>query len=182
VALGLCLGLVGCRLNIDAARDGTPLDPVKAAGLEVGKSTLDQVLGVAGAPDRVAWVDSQDVLIYESSRVRATHWTLDNPINFLRKITPQGFAGELVAVAIFTAAGTNRRLESRPPSGGPMPEGTPEVMGGFGKPLKLNGDKRGDDEVRFHFEPLQHVLCMVEVIHAQPRSGTGAVAENTFLH
>lgn len=173
---------MGCRLNIDSARDGTPLEPARIARLELGKSTIDDVLAAAGAPSTVAWVDSEDVLVYESARIRATHWTLDNPITFVNRVTPQGFAGELVSAALFTATGFRRMIPTRPPANRPMPEATPEIMGAFGKPLKLDGDKRGDDQIRFHFEPEQHTLSGIEVIYAQPDGGAGAVAENTFLH
>ncbi len=182
LALGLLSGLAGCRLNIDSAREGTPLDTEKLVLLEVGASSLDDVLHAAGAPDGVMWVDSESVLVYESVRIRSTHWTLDNPVSFAQRVTPQGFAGELVSMAIFTIGGTNRRLPTRPPPNRPMPEATPEIMGAFGKPLKLNGDKRGDDQVRFHFEPKHNRLCQVEMIHAQPGSGSAAIAANTFLH
>jgi len=121
------------------------------------------------------------VLVYTSARIRATRWTLDNPISFANRVTPQGFAGELVSAAMYTAGGTGRILPTRPPPGRPMPESTPEIMGAFGKPLRLNGDQRGDDQVRFHFEPENHTLCGIEVIRAQPASGSGAIAQNTFL-
>ena len=49
-----------------------------------------------------------------------------------------------------------------------MPEATPEIMGAFGKPVKLNGDVLGDEQVRFLFDPISHVLVMVEVIRAAP--------------
>jgi hypothetical protein len=177
----LLSGLAGCRLNIDSARENTPVAMEKLVTLEVGTSSLDDVLRVVGAPDGVMWVDSESVLVYESVRIRATHWTLDNPVAFAQRVTPQGFAGELVSMAIFTVGGMNRRLPTRPPPNRPMPEATPEIMGAFGKPLKLNGDKRGDDQVRFHFEPKHQRLCQVEMIHAQPGSGSAAIAENTFL-
>lgn len=139
------------------------------------------MLAAAGAPDGVAWVDSEDVLIYTCARVRATHWSLDNPISFANRVTPQGFAGELVSVAVFTVGGMGRRLPSRPPPGRPMPEATPEIMSSFGKPLRLNGDERGVDEVRFHFEPEQHWLSCIEVIRGTPEGGAGGIAHTTFL-
>jgi hypothetical protein len=176
------LGLGGCRLNIDSARDGTPPDRDKLALLELGKSTLDDVLATAGAPDAIAWVDSEDVLIYESARVRSTHWTLDNPISFASRVTPQGMAGEMIAAAMFSVSSVARGLiPTRPPSNRPMPESTPEIMGSFGKPLRLNGDRRGDDQIRFIFEPVSHHLVGIETIYASPTSGAGAIAENTFL-
>jgi hypothetical protein len=179
--LSLLGGLAGCRLNIDSARDGTPLDTGKLAHLELGRSTLADVFAAAGAPDGVSWVDSEEVLYYTSARARSTHWTLDNPITFVNRVTPQGFAGEFVSAAMYTFGGTGRVLASRPPPNRPMPESTPEIMSSFGKPLRLNGEQRGEDLVRFHFEPKGHVLCGVEVIHGQPHSGSGAIAENTFL-
>lgn len=174
-------GLGGCRLNIDSARDGTPLEAERVAHLELGKSTIADVLSSAGAPDGVTWVDSEDVLIYTSARIRATRWTLDNPISFVNRVTPQGFAGEIVAAAMFSMGSFGRRLPTRPPPGRPMPESTPEIMSAFGKPLKLNGDRRGDDQVRFHFDPETHLLCRIEVLRGQPGSGAGAIAEGTFL-
>ncbi len=139
------------------------------------------MLAIAGAPDGVTWVDSEDVLVYSSARIRATRWSLDNPASFFNRLTPQGFAGEIVAVALFTVGNMGRKLPTRPPPGRPMPESTPEIMSSWGKPLRLNGDKRGDDQVRFHFEPARNTLCAIEVIHGQPESGAGAVAEGTFL-
>jgi len=177
----LLVGLGGCRLNIDSARDGTPQDPDKLVRLELGRSTLDDVLAVAGAPDTLAWVDSQDVLVYESARIRSTHWTLDNPITFVNRVTPQGMVGEMASAALFTFGGMGRFLPTRPPANRPMPESTPEIMSSFGKPLRLNGDRRGDDQVRFYFDGLEHRLMGVEVIHGMPNSGAGAIAENTFL-
>jgi hypothetical protein len=153
----------------------------KLAHLELGKSTIDDVLAIAGAPSEVAWVETQDVLVYESARVRTTHWTLDNPITFVGRVTPQGFAGELVSAVIFTAGGTNRILPTQSVPRRPTPPSTPDIMGGFSKPLKLDGNNRGDDEVRFHFDGGAHTLCQIEWIYAQPRSGSGAIAENTFL-
>jgi hypothetical protein len=182
-ALLVTLGLTGCRLHVNHVRVGDPVGLEATASFELGKATLQDVLTKVGAPDDVAWIGSEDVLIYESATLHGTRWNLDNPANFANKITPQGFAGELVAVAIFTAGRSiagpmGVSVPSRPPPGRFMPQETPEIMGAFGKPLILNGDVSGDEQVRFFFDRDHFILTRIEVAHGSPES---SIAGKTFL-
>jgi hypothetical protein len=187
VAALLTLGLAGCRLHVDHVRVGTPVDAGTAASLEPGSATLASVLAKVGAPDDVAWIGSEDVLIYESATLRGTRWTLDNPASFANRITPQGFAGEVVSAALFTATRSiagplGVAVPTRPPPGRFMPQETPEIMGAVGKPLVLNGDESGDEQVRFFFDRESSILTRIEVAHGGPGKGSAAIAGGTFLH
>ncbi len=162
-------------------KDGTPLDPAAIASLTPGQANLTTVLAVAGAPDGVGWVESDDVLIYQSSRFRSTRWSLDNPASFVNRVTPQGFAGEAVAAALFTFGRLGKRLPQRPPPGRPIPQELPEMMQGWGKPLKLNGDQSGDERVQFFFDRETQILTRIEVCRGAPGNGTGDVATGVFL-
>jgi hypothetical protein len=176
----LVLALTGCRAHFDHTKDGDPLPPEKLAKLQPGSSHLDEALALLGAPDAFGWTDACDVLVYDSWSLRASHWEAENPYSYLTgPITPTSFLGEIPTFVMFVNAKSGAPLPARPPQ-------TPgnRLVPGItftNKPLTLNGDARGHDQVRLFFERESLLLDRIEVARGSPGNSVGDTAAGTFL-
>ena len=181
VAAALALVLTGCRVHVDHVRDG--VTPVAQAilRLEPGKSRLDDALAALGAPDGVEWVDQDDVLLYSSFTVRSSHWEAENPYWYVTGgVSPTTLVGEVPGYFMFVNAKSGSPAPVRPPQGPgamiPVPR-----FSLTSKPLTLNGDARGQEQVRLFFDRESQILQRIEVAHGTPGGGVGGVAQGTFL-
>jgi hypothetical protein len=176
----------GCRFAIEEVHDGVPPDPARLAALAPGRATLDDALAALGAPDRVEWLEEEDVLVYVSASARATHWTLENPLPWANASIAPKALHEGLALASSTIGRSPQKIrgpqERRTGSRGQGGRRGPAVSNPRGAaPLTLNGDVAGREEVRLIFTRASGRLSLVEVERAGPAPGAEGVAGSAFL-
>lgn len=167
----------GCRLDVEHVREGRRLPAAALAALATSSTTLDGALAALGAPDAVEWTGTGDVLVYEHVRAQRTRWELENPMTFVGQITPMAAVGELVTYTLYTARHTGRRL----PTGPAGPVAAPGRPVFTTRPLRLDGDDVGREQVRLVFDRATGHLDRIEVARGPATGGVGGVARGTFL-
>lgn len=178
-AAALALASAGCRYNLEHVHEGRALPAREVARLQPGTTTLAQALAIVGAPDGLLWTPQSDVLVYDHVERFQSKWELENPVTFLGRITPQAVAGEAVTFVLYAAARSGqpvpiparrRRL--------PGPQTIPTFTT---RPLTLEGEAVGREQVLLVFERETQVLRAVEVATGRPVGGVLGVTRSTFL-
>jgi hypothetical protein len=176
--LGLALTCAaGCRYDFEHVREGRALPKAEVARLESG-TTMAEALAIAGAPDGLIWRPDDDVLVYDRVDQLRSRWELENPATFVGRITPMAVVGEVTTLAIYTVGRSGRQAPIRrgPPSF--VPQTTPTFTS---RPLTLEGDQVGRDQVLLVFDRATRRLRWVEVVRGRPQTGVGGTATGTFL-
>ena len=177
---GLLLGVggaAGCRYEFEHVREGRLPSRDAIARLESG-TTLTAALRLAGAPDGILWLPEADVLVYDRVDQLRSRWELENPLTFTARVSPTAVAGEVVTLALYTVARSGRQAPVRrgPPSF--VPQTTPTFSS---RPLTLEGDQVGREQVLLVFDRQTQRLRWVEVVRGRPETGVGGTAQGTFL-
>ena len=177
VGLGLAFGAAGCRYEFEHVREGRLPSRDTIALLESG-TTLAATLDLAGAPDGLLWFPDADVLVYDRVDQLRSRWEVENPASFAARVTPTAVAGEVVTLALYTVARSGRQAPVRrgPPSY--VPQTTPTFTS---RPLTLEGDQVGREQVLLVFDRATQRLRWVEVVRGRPATGVGGTASGTFL-
>jgi hypothetical protein len=181
VAAALTLALTGCRAHFERTRVGDPLPPEKLVQLVPGKSNLDEALALLGAPDGMDWTETSSVLVYDSWKLRTSHWEAENPSTYIMggPIGPTTFLGEIPTYVLFVNAKSGAPLPSRlPQTPGAQRAPTPQITN---KPVTLDGSTRGHDQVRVFFDNETLLLDRIEVSAGAPGTGLSDTAAGTFL-
>jgi hypothetical protein len=178
LVLGLGLtGAAGCRYEFEHVREGRLPSRDTIALLQSG-TTLAATLDLAGAPDGILWLPGADVLVYDRVDQLRSRWELENPLSFAARVSPTAVAGEVVTLALYTVARSGRQAPVRrgPPSF--VPQTTPTFTS---RPLTLEGDQVGREQVLLVFDRATQRLRWVEVVRGRPETDVGGTASGTFL-
>lgn len=176
VVTGLGLAGSGCRYDLEHLREGRAPSTRTLARLEPGTTTLAEALAIAGAPDGLSWRPDADVLVYDLVEQLRSRWELENPATFVAQISPQVIAAEAVTFAVYAASRSGPSSIRRRRA--PAPSTTPSFSS---RPLTLEGDTAGREQVLLVFDRSTQVLRAVEVARGRPAADVGGVARGTFL-
>jgi hypothetical protein len=175
--LALGLGAAGCRYEFEHVREGR-LPPQDTVARLTSGTTLTAALELAGAPDGILWLPDKDVLVYDRVAQLRSRWELENPVTFVGRVTPTAIAGEVVTLTLYTVARSGRQAPIRrgPPSF--VPQTTPTFTS---RPLTLDGDQVGREQILLVFDRATQRLQWVERVRGRPETDVGGTASGTFL-